>query len=66
MSWRGSFWTLAIIYGLIAAYSWWTVPLENAHSHRVVDFATLSQLDWLGAATIISGIAFLLIGVTYD
>ena len=66
MSWRISFWTLAIIYGLIAAFSWWTVPLENGQSQCTVECATLAQLDLLGAAAIIAGIAFLLIGITYD
>lgn len=66
LSWRSSFWTLAVIYGLIAAISWWTVPLDDNQSPCIGDCATLTQLDWLGAITIIAGLALLLTGITYD
>ena len=66
MSWRASFWTLAVIYGLIAAISWWTVPMDRNQSPCITDTAKLTQLDWLGATTIIAGLALLLTGITYD
>ncbi|ERF75249.1 hypothetical protein EPUS_00041 [Endocarpon pusillum Z07020] len=64
MPWRASFWTLAVIYGLVAALSWWTVPPENDCSRCSLDFMTLTQLDWLGAIAIIAGLALLLSGIT--
>ena len=64
MIWRASFWTLAVIYGLITAFSWWTVPLEENHSQCTFDIAGLTQLDWLGAISIIAGLALLLSGIT--
>ena len=65
MPWRASFWTLAAIYGLVAAFSWWTVPLEDDPSRCSLDCMTLTQLDWLGAIAIIAGLALLLSGITY-
>lgn len=66
MSWRASFWTLAVIYGLVAAFSWWAIPLEVNHSPCAFQYATLAQLDWSGAIAIIAGLALLLSGITYD
>lgn len=65
MPWRASFWTLAVIYGLVAALSWWTVPPEDDCSRFSHGFMTLTQLDWPGAIAIIAGIALLLSGITY-
>jgi MFS family permease len=65
MTWRASFWTLAVVYGLIAAFSWWTVPLQNNHCRCALECAELTELDWLGAIAIIAGLALLLSGITY-
>jgi MFS family permease len=66
MPWRASFWTLAVIYGFFAAFSWWTVPPEQDNSPCTLQYATLAQLDWLGAIAIVAGIALVLSGMTYD
>lgn len=65
-SWRASFWTLSVIYGVIAAFSWWTVPLEGNHCRCTFEWAKLTQLDWLGATAMIAGLALFLSGITYD
>lgn len=65
MPWRASFWTLAVIYGLVAAFSWWTIPPEVDRSRYSFDCMKLIQLDWLGAIAIIAGLALLLSGITY-
>ena len=64
-SWRASFWTLAVIYGLVAAFSWWTVPFDDSHSPCALERAALTRLDWLGAIAIIAGLGLLLSGITY-
>jgi hypothetical protein len=64
MPWRASFWTLAGIYGLVAAVSWWTVPREKNHSPCALQYATLARLDWLGAIAIVVGLALVLSGIT--
>jgi predicted MFS family arabinose efflux permease len=66
MTWRASFWTLGVLYGVAAAFSWWTVPLEDNDGRRNLGWATLAQLDWLGAIVLITGLALLLSGITYD
>jgi len=66
MPWRASFWTLAVIYGLFAAFSWWAVPPEQDNSSCALECATLARLDWLGAVAIVAGLALVLSGMTYD
>jgi MFS family permease len=65
MTWRASFWSLAVIYGVVAAFSWWTVPLEENRCPCAFEYSTLTRLDWLGAIAIVSGLALLLGGITY-
>lgn len=65
MPWRASFWTLAVTYGVATAFSWWTVPLEHDPCRCALQWATLGELDWLGATAITTGLAFFLSGITY-
>jgi MFS family permease len=69
MPWRASFWSLAVIYGLIAAFAWWTVPaaseIENHPCRYASESSILTELDWFGAVAITSGLALFLSGITY-
>lgn len=66
LSWRASFWTLAAIYTLVTAFSWWAVPLEDSSCRSNFEWATLTRLDCLDTINIIAGLALLLSGITYD
>jgi MFS family permease len=65
MTWRASFWILAVGYGLVSAFSWHTVPLQDNQPRFPYQFRTLARLDWFGALAIITGLALLLSGITY-
>lgn len=55
-SWRATFWVMAVIYGAFTIAAWFTTPNDAEQSLGGLNWHTMKQMDWLGAALTLAGI----------
>lgn len=56
ISWRASFWGLAVIYGFFTVAAWFTTPQDTEQTLGGLNWETMKQMDWIGAILALAGI----------